>query len=396
LKSTKNILAFAGFYFPHVGGADTLMRELLSRMVQAGYKVDLFTCNTEKVTSHEIIDGIEVWRVPCWNMLHGTYPMPLPVPATFRILWKILMKKHDVVFTYARFFPSAFLGFLVSKLKRLPLVHGEFGSRHSFTDRKVINFISELYDHTIGSMVIGSATTLIAICHASADFLEHLGGKNIVIISPPMGLDMEVFKKTPNSLKTELGLKERIIITSVSRLIFAKGIQDLILAFPAIREKIPQATLIIVGSGPYEQELHRVAKKVGDGDIIFVGEKTTNQVAEILNITDVLVNPSYSEGLTAAPVIEAGAMGVPSITSDAGGTREIVEEGKTALIVKIGDVSAIATKVCDIIQNYELRKDIGQNISQLVHERWNWDNILPLYLKEFGALCERKRSVRIK
>ena len=385
-----NILAFAGFYYPHLGGAVTLMRELLTRMVKAGYKVDLFTCNTDKVSSHETIDGIEVWRVPCWNMLHGTYPVPLPVPATIRILWKIFRKKHDVVFTYARFFPSAFLGLLISKLKRVPLIHGEFGSSHSVTDQKAVNIISELYDHTVGSIILGSATKLIAICQASANFLEHLGGKNIVIISPPMGLDMAIFKKTPNSLKIQLGLPDKIIIASVSRLILAKGIQDLISAFPTIREKIPQATLIIVGDGPYKQELLKAAKKVGDSNIIFVGEKTIPEVAEILNITDVLVNPSYSEGLTAAPVIEAGAI----VTTDAGGTREILEDRKTALIVKIGDVSAIAVKVCDLIQNDELRKDIGKNISQLVHEKWNWDNIFPLYINEFKALCERRRSVR--
>jgi len=386
------ILTFAGFYSPHIGGAEILIHDVLSRMVLEGYEVDLVTCNTERVSRHEIVDGIEIWRIPCCNLLQGTYPVPLPVPDTFRTIWHIFRKKQDIVFTYCRFYQSTFLGTLISKLKRVPLIHIELGSSHSVTNKKSVKFVSEFYDHTMGAIVVKSATKLLAISGASAKFLEHLGGKNIIIIKPAAGINMGIFKKAPNSLKMRLGINDSIIITSVSRLIFAKGIHDLIAAFSLINKQIPHSTLIIVGDGPYKSVLTEQAKEIGQGNILFLGEINAVGVAEVLNITDVFVNPSYSEGDISYPVIEAGAIGVPSVITDAGGTREIVEDGKTALIVKIGDVTAIAAKVCELVQNESLRKYIGQNISQLVQEDFDWDDIFPLYLQEFKAFSNREKN----
>lgn len=387
-----SILTFAGFFAPHKGGAEDVMNQTLEHLARAGYNVDLITCNTEKVLSHEISNGVEIWRVPCWNMLHGTYPVPLPLPDTFRIVNKLFHKKHDAVYSYCRFYPSTFWAMVFSKMKRVPFVLIEFGTRHTVTDHKVVNFFGEIYDHTFGSIAVGSTTTLIGICHATESFLAHIGGKNIVLISPPTGLDMTIFKKNNTPLKQQLGLQDKIVISSVSRLIFAKGVQDLISAFPSIKEKTPNAVLIIVGDGPYKQELVNLANKIDNKNIIFTGFKNAAEIADILNISDVFVSPSYSEGLLAGTIIEAGAIGIPSVISDVGGAREIIQDRKNGLFVQPRDISAIAEKVCELIHDKSLHSEISTNISLLIHERWNWDNILPHYLKEFSAVIDKENQ----
>ena len=364
------------------------MRELLTRLVLAGYHVDLFTCNTESNPPREVVDGIEVWRVSSWNLFQGTYPIPLPSPSTLQVLWQLIRQKPSIIYTYGRFYPSTLIGLFVSKIRNIPMIHSEFGSCHSLTSLWIVNIFCKLYDHTLGSLVVRNAKKLTGNCNATAKFLNHLGGKNVVVICPPSGIDLSTFCKVKTDLTDRLGLnKSNMVVTIVSRLIYAKGVHDLISAFKIIKSKIPCAVLLVVGDGPYKIELERLAAGMKNGQIYFLGQKSPSDVAEILSITDILVNPSYSEGLIAAPVIEAGALGIPSVTTDAGGTKEIVIDGVDAMIVKPGDVNAIATKVCELLNDYDLRMKIGQRIQRLVYERFNWDDIIKLYLREIAAIA---------
>lgn len=340
---TKRILIFAAYFYPHVGGYGENIYELSRRLGKKGYEIDVITCNTERASAGEEVDGICIHRLPSWNILGGTYPIPKPTVTTFKILSELLIKKFDLINTQTRFFSTSLLGLIFAKIRRTPLVHTERGTRHSVLSNKLVESLGKVYDHTVGSLIIKSARRNIGVSAAACDFLKHLGAKNTIAI--PNGIDTNVFRKVKTDLTKSLRLNGAIVITFVGRLIYAKGVQDLISAFPMIKETIPNVKLLIVGDGPYRRQLEELTTETGwSKDIKFLGQKSRDQITEILSVTDVFVNPSYSEGLPTS-VMEAAAIGVPIVATDVGGTGEIVENGKTGLLIKEREPGQIAEAV---------------------------------------------------
>jgi glycosyltransferase involved in cell wall biosynthesis len=119
-----------------------------------------------------------------------------------------------------------------------------------------------------------------------------------------------------------------------------------------------------------------------DGEnILFLGQKDQREVAAILRSSDIFVNPSYSEGLPTS-VLEAGAAGLAIVATDVGGTREIIEDGKTGFLVSPGDTRALKERVCQLVKDRQLREDFGRRIRQFVNENFDWDNIVDKWIAE--------------
>jgi glycosyltransferase involved in cell wall biosynthesis len=385
----KRILIFAAYFHPHIGGYEKIVYELSRRLVQSGYEIDILTCNTEKAPAFEELDGIKIYRLPCWNALNSLYPIPKPYPTSFRILRKLLRKNYDVIHTQTRFFITSFLGLIFAKLKRTPLVHTEHGTRHSTVPNKVIDLISRAYDHSIGALLVKSARKNIGVSEAACEFLKHLGAANAQVIYN--GIDTSIFKKEEDTnCRQKLGISnDDIVITFVGRLIYAKGVQDLISAFPRIKDTAPKAKLLIVGDGPYRAELEKMARQTDcHSDILFLGQKTQAELIEILSTTDICVNPSYSEGLPTS-VMEAASIGLPIIATDVGGTREIITTDETGIMVKARDVGQLAEELYRLLANAELRGKLGKSARILAERKFNWDKITGEYIKLYTSLVEK-------
>jgi glycosyltransferase involved in cell wall biosynthesis len=384
----KRILIFAAYFHPHIGGYEKIVYELSRRLVQSGYEIDILTCNTEKAPAFEELDGIKIYRLPCWNALNSLYPIPKPYPTSFRILRKLLRKNYDVIHTQTRFFITSFLGLIFAKLKRTPLVHTEHGTRHSTVPNKVIDLISRAYDHSIGALLVKSARKNIGVSEAACEFLKHLGAANAQVIYN--GIDTSIFKREDTNCRQKLGISnDDIVITFVGRLIYAKGAQDLISAFPRIKDTAPNVKLLIVGDGPYSDELKKLAHQTNcHNSILFSGQKNQAELIEILSATDIFVNPSYSEGLPTS-VMEAASIGLPIIATDVGGTKEIITTDETGILVQKRDVGQLAEELYRLLADAELRGKLGKSARILAERKFNWDKITGEYIKLYTSLVEK-------
>jgi len=385
----KRILIFAAYFYPHVGGYEKIVYELSRRLVQNGYEIDILTCNTEKVLAYEELDSMHIYRLPCWNALNSTYPIPKPCLTSFKILRRLLRKNYDVIHTQTRFFITSFLGLIFAKLNRAPLMHTEYGARHSIISNKVIDLISRAYDHSIGALIVRAARRNIGVSEAACEFLKHLGATNIQLVHD--GIDTTIFKKKEDTnYRQKAGIsKDAIVITFVGRLIYAKGVQDLISAFSRIKDTAPEVKLLIVGDGPYRAELENLAQQTDcHGSILFLGQRNQDEVIDVLSATDIFVNPSYSEGLPTS-VMEAASISIPIIATDVGGTREIITTDKTGILIKAGDVGQLAEELCRLLANAELREKLGENARIFVERKFNWDKITGEYIKLYTSLVEK-------
>jgi glycosyltransferase involved in cell wall biosynthesis len=165
--------------------------------------------------------------------------------------------------------------------------------------------------------------------------------------------------------RTALGLPlPAKVIACVSRLFHWKGQRELIRALALVRDEFPAVRLLLVGAedalagGPrYELELKALVDELGlAGNVLFLGRRS--DVARMMAASDVFCLPSFEEpfGLVFA---EAMAMRRPVVALDNGGTPEVVENGKTGLLVSAGDIEALARSLLLLLKDAPLRARMG-------------------------------------
>ena len=379
------ILIFAGSFYPFFGGYEHFIYNLSSSLIKKGFSVDILTTNTEKCETIETLDGIKIYRLDCWNAFRRTFPIPKPNLKLFKILYFLLRKDYDIANTHTRFFISSFIGAIFAIVKKIPLVHVEHGSTHSVLKSKFVSKINILYDHLVGWLIVNIAYKNVGISNASCNFLRHIGAKESILISD--GVDLDFFKKVDTGVREKLDLKNYTIITFIGRLVYAKGAQDLIAIFPKIKQKNPDTKVIIVGDGPYKNELQKRIDREYKNDILFLGTKNPQEIVEILSITDIFVNLSYSEGF-GITVLEAGAVGVPIIATKVGGVPELIKDYETGIIINPGDREHLYNAIGAIIDNSDLRKKLSNNIRSHVKNNYSWDVVIMKYAQLFRECVE--------
>jgi glycosyltransferase involved in cell wall biosynthesis len=358
------IAIFAAYYLPHIGGFEKNVHELSKRLVARGHKVTIITNTLKRNMKTEMMDGVRIIRLPSWLLFGGTYHAPKLSKKALRKLWGL---KCDVVMTQTRIFAFSLLGTVMARLRGLPHVHVERGTCHPVVTSKFIDLLSKANDHVLGSLIVKSARFNVGVSEAAREFVGHMGGKNAVVIH--------------NGIESGRARQEHqtTIITYIGRLIYAKGVQDLLDAFAETYRLHSKIKLFIVGDGDYRHELEKKAHSLRCANsIVFTGEKDNQAVMEILGITDIFINPSYSEGLPTS-VMEAASIGLPIVATNVGGTREIIKNGMSGILVKPHQPFQIHNAIEYFLSNPVSAKAMGMSAKTLALRKFNWDRITDEY-----------------
>lgn len=193
-----------------------------------------------------------------------------------------------------------------------------------------------------------------------------------------------------NELREKLGIsKEDFVFIFVGRLVGDKGINELVEAFSNLKFKIQNSKLLLVG--PLETELDPLKDETlkeieSNTNIISVGYQ--NDVRPYLAISDALVFPSYREGFPNV-VMQAGAMGLPSIVSNINGCNEIIKEGKNGLIIPSKNIEGLQNAMQDIINDKKLYQYLQKNARPMICNRYEQKLVWEALLEEYGRLGTR-------
>ena len=158
----------------------------------------------------------------------------------------------------------------------------------------------------------------------------------------------------------------------VGRIVSDKGINELVEAFVKLHDKHKNTRLVLVGN--YEHNLDPVSDKTrqlietNDG-IEARGAKYGDDLLQMYVDADCFVMPSYREGFPNT-VLEAGAMGLPSIVTDINGSREIIENEKNGLIVPAKDADALYVAMERMLTDTAVRSTMKQNARQMIESRF--------------------------
>lgn len=147
------------------------------------------------------------------------------------------------------------------------------------------------------------------------------------------------------------------VIGTVAKIRKEKGLGYLLQAAPEVLAAFPDTVFVIVGDGPLRGELESISRRLKiDQNLIFTGYH--DDVSNILSIFDIKVLPSLTEGFGLA-IVEAMAMAKPIIATNVGGISEILENGKTGLLVPPKDPKALAEKIIYLLKNKVEAKKLG-------------------------------------
>lgn len=200
------------------------------------------------------------------------------------------------------------------------------------------------------------------------------------------GIDLDNFGIESEKKKINAGTKHPVI-GSIGNLNHQKGFQYLIRAMALVVKVYPLATLEIVGDGPERKKLEGIVHDLKlEYHVTFLGKRIN--IEKHLVDFDIFVLPSISEtfGLV---LLEAMKAGVPIVATKVGGITDVVEDGRSGLLVKARDAHVIAKEIIKILESPVLAAKLKRNGLERV-KRYDWSVIIKNLEKIYHDLASSK------
>lgn len=203
----------------------------------------------------------------------------------------------------------------------------------------------------------------------------NVNGVNTSYFNPALFLDEE-----NKSLKNKLDIiEDDFVFIFVGRIVSEKGINELVAAFEKLSTENKKVKLLLVG--PLEEKLDPLQEKTTliikhNKQIISVGFQ--NDVRPYFAIANALAFPSYREGFPNV-VMQAGAMGLPSIVTDINGCNEIVEEQKNGMIIPVKSIAPLYNAMVVMLKDKQMRLNARDMITNRFEQKVVWEALLDEY-----------------
>ena len=356
---------------PRPGGIQNYLHTLATRL--PGHELVVYAPSWESPNgSHPEFDA----RQPFMVVRHPTSLM-LPTPDVARRAKQIARAEGcDTVW----FGASAPLGLLAPALRRAGV------------DR----FVASTHGHEVGWAMLPGARGALRRIGSTVDVLTFVSrytrsrfaaafGPMAALEHLPSGVDTELYRPDPAAraeIRARHGLGDRPTIVCVSRLVPRKGQDMLILALPKIRERVPDAVLLLVGGGPSKERLRALADATGVGEhVVMTGSVPWRELPAHYVAGDVFAMPCRTRGrgldveALGLVFLEASASGLPVVAGDSGGAPETVREGETGHVVSGRDVDGLAEAVGGLLGSPERCAAFGAAGREWVSRKWRWDDM---------------------
>lgn len=204
----------------------------------------------------------------------------------------------------------------------------------------------------------------------------------------PNGVDTDVFchmNVTEQELfRNKFGLKGKKVFLCSGRLVKGKGLELLLKAMVDVVKFNKDVMLVLIGDGELEDRLKDMVRVLMLENFVRFDGLVEN-VHEYLNASDIFIFPSLSEGMPNS-LLEAMACGLPVIASKIGGVVDVVEDGKSGILVEPGDISGLSTAMIRLLKDAELRQRLGAEARRRIVEGFSIDRIADEYIKLYEGL----------
>jgi glycosyltransferase involved in cell wall biosynthesis len=374
------VLFVAESFHPVLGGGETHVRRLGGRLVARGLGATVLTRRGETSwPARESVDGIQVVRVPPPGPARiGKYLM---VPAAVAALWREA-PRHDVVVVRG------------TRVLGVPALLAARGAGRPVVFQPEVNgeLSGEVYTWGRGSGVsalvapavalrnlwLRDADAFVAMSEAIRDEMVAAGVDRERVALIRHGVDVERFRPADGAeraaLRTRLGLPRGVLVLYTGRLLRGKGLETLLGAFATIVPREQDVHLVLVGSGSgqalsIEDDLRRRVRADGlERRVVFTGR--VEDVGDHVRAADVFVFPSVFEALGIS-LVEAAAAGLPAVASRTGGIVDVVDEGRSGLLVTPGREDELASALLALVRSPRRRAQMGEEARRVALRRFD-------------------------
>ncbi|MEJ7770810.1 MAG: glycosyltransferase family 4 protein [Geodermatophilaceae bacterium] len=263
-------------------------------------------------------------------------------------------------------------------------------------DNGIERVVASTHGHETGWVRLPIARQLLRRIATRVDVVTYISEFTRKLLQPvmaeaatmchlPPGVDVDAFHPDIDGIpiRRSLGLGVEVpVVVCVSRMVARKGQDVLIRAWPQVRAEVTGAVLLLVGSGPDEQRLRALAKRVRAAGVHFVGGVSAADIPSYYAAGDVFAMPCRTrrggldvEGLGMV-YLEAAACGRPVVAGTSGGAPEAVRDGETGLIV--GDPrspASVAGSILKLLLDRDQAKAMGLAGRSWVEAEWSWNSL---------------------
>ncbi len=343
------------------GGAERVISILANKMQERGYEVEIICLRMHKVF-YEFNPSIKL-----------TFAEDYVNGGMFkRMLWLRGYIKHQSPSVVIAFMVGVYVITLLSLIgiKQPVIVSERIDPRK--TSKKIRNVLRYMVLPLVQHMVVQTEDI-------KSYFPSFIQKKTSIIYNP---VTETVFEKSANVNK-----KKRLI--NVGRLYDQKNQRMLIDAFSKIRERFPEYELAIFGEGPLRDELQNFINERGLNDSVKLMGKSTEIVKE-LKASEVFCLSSDYEGMSNA-MIEAVCLGLPVVTTDISGAKDVIVNGENGYIVNVNDAVGFANAILKILSNEELKKQMEKNNLSKA-KLFKTDTILDSWIELINKMVEHNNA----
>lgn len=383
------------------GGMNVYIDELSRTMAERGVEVDVFTRRHEPGLA-DVVDvglGYRVHHIPAGP------PEKLPIGALARHVGDFATRvierigeessKPDIV--HSHYWLSGWAGLMVKRHLGLALANSfhTLGRVKDLTRRKDDPPESLLRIAAEHEVIEGADCVVASTPLEAEDLLDHYGADPNQLCTSPPGVDHTTFHPGDReAARAVLGLPDGPLVLFVGRIQPLKGVDVAVEAFSAVRRRLPDARLVVVGgpSGPTgDAETEAVRRRIQSRDVAGAVEmRPPVPHAELVRhyqAADVLVLPSRSEsfGLVAA---EAQSCGLPVVATAVGGLIHVVSDQLSGLLVDGWDPDDHAAAVLSVLEDSALRGRLSTGAVEWA-ERFSWDQTAHRFLELYEGAIKR-------
>lgn len=338
---------------PLAGGAEIYLQEIFRRLVQHGHKVTQLAERFPGSAAEETVDGIRILRMGGKNTFNF---------AVYRGLKGIVEQgDYDIVIDDLNKIPF-YSPWLTEKPVMAILMHLFRGSifKEAFFPLAGYVYLSE----SIIPWAYGNRLFAV-LSESSKRDVVRLGIKPEQIAVVPPGTDFDRFRP-------DLSVKREPILLHVGRIKRYKAVDHLLQAAQLLKNKSRKFKVVVVGTGDDRPRLEKMTRELGiEGIVRFTGFISEEEKIRLYRQSAVLVENSVKEGWGLI-VMEANACGLPVVVARSPGLVDSSRDGVNGLFYEYGNVSDLVEKLDRLLQDKELRTQLGQQAIEWAHQ-WTWD-----------------------
>ncbi|MBS5854215.1 MAG: glycosyltransferase family 4 protein [Clostridium sp.] len=373
------ILMLTWEYPPRVvGGIARVVHDLSHRLIKDGHEVTVVTYKEGNVEDFEDDNGVKVYRVNNY-MINPNNFIDWIMQLNFNLTSKateIINKEGPFDVIHAHDWLVAYAAKTLKDSFKTPIIatiHATEAGRNSGIHDEVQRYINDTE-----WMLTYESTEVIVNSNYMKSELQRLFGlpyEKINVV--PNGVNLNLYngvEKDYNFRRQYAADNEKIILY-VGRLVYEKGIQNLIAAMPKVLNGYHDSKLIIAGKGGMIDELRDEVRRLNiENKVYFTGYLNLNQVTKMYKCADVAVFPSTYEpfGVVA---LEGMLSGTPVVVSDVGGLNEIVQHRENGMKSYAGNPNSIADSILELLYNPGLGAEVSRAAKAKVKAQYNWNKI---------------------